>query len=271
VTDADAAISRFRARLDAARPPTGGVPANVIETEVLPVLPLLSELAVEERVDGDFESFRFREALTVLTLFGRRLALLDLTPTSAAAVVDAALTATKGEGDPPTPAFDRYARVAAFEGFVRGREERVQTDADQRAGRFVRPLRVDADTVALIVSGVHDAEALSEFVDALGRAVLDADASVAIVDLSQLGEPDRDRARALFAADEVVRMLGGRCVFSGVRNDWEVAAAEGNVDLSLLHVTARLSDALEAARSGAPADDEHRRASWRSLLGRLRR
>jgi hypothetical protein len=66
-------------------------------------------------------------------------------------------------------------------------------------------------------------------------------------------------------------MLGGRCVFSGMRNDWEVAAAEGNVDLSLLQITERLSDALEAARSGTAVNDEHRRVSWRSLLGRLRR
>jgi len=272
VTDSNAAIARFRAQLDALRPPTGGVSTDVLQTEVLPVLPLLAELTIDERVGPDLESFSFREAFTVLTLFGRRLALLDLTPSSAIAVVEAALDATKRQGEPPTPAFDRHARVAALEGFVRGREERVAADADVRARTSVRPLRIDGHTFALIVSGVHEPEALGDYVDALGRAMLDADASVGIVDLSQLGEPTRDRARVVFAAEEVLRMLGSRCIFSGVDSGWEAAAISAHVDMTLLHVTPRFADALDAANVVHEQPDDQRRGSpWRSIFLRLRR
>jgi hypothetical protein len=271
VTDANAAIARFRAKLDAVKPPTGGLPATVIETEVLPVLPLLAELSIDERVGEDFESFSFREALTVLTLFGRRLALLDLTPTAAVAVVEAALEAARNIDDPPTRAFDSHARVAALEGFVRGREERVDENASVLARASVRPLRVDSEIFALVVSGVHEPEALSDFVDALGRAVLDADASIAVVDLSQLGEPNRDRARAIFAADEVLRMLGARCIFSGVDERWEAAATEAHVELSLLDVVRRFSDALDEARTTRVDAEKERGTRWRRLLKRLRR
>jgi hypothetical protein len=271
VTDANAAIARFRAQLEVARPPTGGVPDEVIETEVAPVLPLLAELPIEDRAGEDFESFRFREALTVMTLLGRRLALLDLTPTAAVAVVEATLDATRAEGEPPTPSFDRYARVAVLEGFVRGREERVEASAASRASHRVRPLRIDDDVFALVVSGVHEPETLGEYVDALGRAMLDADASVGIVDLSQLGEPSRDRARAVFAADEVVRMLGARCIFSGVDARWTAAAHDAHVDLSLLEVSPAFAHALQASRAPATEEKGDQSSPWRALLERLKR
>ena len=271
VSDASAAITRFRARFGAARPPTGGVPPEVIEGEVLPVLPLLAELPIEERAGEDFESFSFREVLTVLTLFGRRLALLDLTPSAAVAVVEAALDASRGDDEPPTLAFNRHARIAAIEGFVRGREERVASAGEARAGASVRPLRVDADTYALIVSGVHEPEALSDHVDALGRAMLEGNASIGIVDLSQLGEPTRDRARAVLSAEEVVRMLGARCIFSGLSPAWERCANEAHIDLGMLHVEPRLADALATARTLHDEATARSSPAWRTLLDRIRR
>ena len=112
--------------------------------------------------------------------------------------------------------FAQHAIAAVVEGFVMGREERVAQDNEVRAAGPLKPLRVDDAAFALIISGVHEASVLSECVDALGRAILDADVESAIVDLSQLGEPNRDRAAAIFSADEIARMLGGVCFFTGV-------------------------------------------------------
>lgn len=271
MTDAPSVPERFRRLLDDARPPTGGVRLSAVAAEVAPLLPLLAELPVEERARGDFESFEFRECFTFLTLLGRRLALLDLTPTAALQVVDLALSSIDSGEQPATDAFQSRARTAVAEGFVRGREERVAEEADARASQPVRPLRIDQDTFALIVSGVHEPSALSEYVDALGRAMLDADASVAIVDLSQLGEPSRDRARAIFGAEEVARMLGSACVFSGIDPRWRRAAADAHVHLEELEVVATLATALEKARTfvGDAAADAN--PKWRALLDRLRR
>jgi hypothetical protein len=271
VIEGAAVFERFRLLLDEARPPTGGVPLDEVAAEVAPVLPILSELPARERSRGDFESFQFRECFTVLTLLGRRLALLDLTPTSAVRVLDLALTAIDDEDDPATEGFRQCARTAAIEGFVRGREERITDDAQIRASHSVRPLRVNDDTFALIISGVHEPMALSEHVDALGRAMLDADAGAAIVDLSQLGEPNRDRARAIFAADEVARMLGAACVFSGVDPRWRSAAADARIRLDELQVVPTFAKALERARALANEDDAAANPKWRALLDRLRR
>jgi hypothetical protein len=243
----------------------------VIEKEVAPVLPLLCELSFEERAGHDFEAFALRECFTVLTLLGRRLALLDLTPTGAISIVDLTLSATSVGDERKTAGFRRRARTAAVEGFVMGREERVSENAQTRAALPVRPLRVDASTFALIVSGVHDANELGEYVDALGRAMLEADASVAIVDLTQLGEPNRDRARAIFSAEEVTRMLGAVCIFSGVDTRWRAAASDARIHVDELNVDANFAKALSSAQTFAARAQSADNPKWKALLDRLRR
>lgn len=271
MTDATPANERFRALLEQMRPPTGGVPFAALEAEVAPVLPLLEELPLDDRTRDDFASFSFREAFTVLTLFGRRLALLDLTPTAAISIVELALSSVRRATDPPTDAFDRQARTAAFEGFVRGREEHVATEVQASAARAVRPLRVDDETFALVLSGVHEPEAISEYVDALGRVMLDADAKVGIVDLTQLSDANRDRARAVFAAEEVARLLGASCVFSGVDPRWRAAAADAHIDLEALQAVPTFAKALALARATADGVRSSANPRWRMLLERLRR
>lgn len=271
MNDASSASERFRVLLDEGRPPTGGTGLGAIAAEVAPVLPFLTEIPAEERARGSFESFQFRECFTVLTLLGRRLALLDLTPTAAVQVVDLALRAIDDGDEPTTDAFRRCARTAAIEGFVRGREERVAENAEVRASRPVRPLLLDHGTFGLIISGVHEPSALSEHVDALGRAMLDANGAVGIVDLSQLGEPNKDRARAIFGAEEVTRMLGGTCIFSGVDPRWRAAAADAHIHLEELQVVPTLANALEQARMVVRQTEAAASPKWRALLDRLRR
>ena len=266
MTDARPAHDRFEALLAETRPPTGGVALDDIAAEVRPVLPLLSELPAHERAGGDFDSFQFRECFTVLTLLGRRLALLDLTAASAVEITGLALRSIDPPGAPSTEGFRQRATMATVEGFVMGREERVAQDAEARALAPIRPLRIDASTYALLITGVHDPSALTEAVESLGRSMLDADAGVAIVDLTQLGEPNRERARAVFAAEEVTRMLGAKCIFSGVDPRWRQAAAEGRIHLDELQVVPTFAAALAAAAEARAGNNP----KWRALLDRLR-
>jgi hypothetical protein len=240
-----------------------------IVAEVTPVLPLLAELPADKRASGDLESFDFRECFTVLTLLGRRLALLDLTPTSAVGVARLALRSANVSDKSPEEGFAQHAVAAVVEGFVLGREERVAQIANERAAATLRPLRIDASVFALIISGVHEPAVLSDSVDALGRAMLDADGELAIVDLTQLGDPSRDRAVAMFSADEVARMLGGACFFTGVDSRWRAAAADARLPLDAMHFAPNIAEALIAAREMGDRSSGGRNSRWRALLGRL--
>jgi hypothetical protein len=257
--------------LEEARPPTGGVAFEEIRAQVAPLFPLFSELPAEERESGDYESFEFREYFTVLTLLGRRLALLDLTPSAAIQIVRLALRSVEESAESPTGEFSRRSIAAVVEGFVLGREERVTQTAEARAAKPLKPLRIDDDAFALIVSGVHEPTALSECVDALGRAMLNADVDIAIVDLTQLGEANAERAAAVFAADEVTRMLGGVCFFTGVDSRWKAATADAGISLDAMHTAANLAEALAAARRTSGHATEGGGPIWRALLDRFRR
>lgn len=248
MSDASPALERFAILLREARPPTGGVVLEAVAAEAATVLALLAELPATERGSDRWESFAFRECFTALMLLGRRLALLDLTPTSALCVVELALRAADAPDRGFAEGFARRAMGAAMEGFVMGREERVSNLAESLAAKPLKPLRLDDGVVALFVSGVHDATVLGECVDALGRMMLDAGAQTAIVDFAQLGEPTRERAAAMLAADEVARMLGGVCFFTGLDWRWKAAAQEARIALEALHVLPTVAEALADAR-----------------------
>lgn len=271
MNDGESTARRFRAALEEAKPPTGGVKLDEITAEVAALLPLLIELPAEERRSGDYESFGFREFFTVLTLLGRRLALLDLTPTTAVQVVQLAVRSVDGADESREGGFREHAVAAAIEGFVLGREERVAHALETRAAKPLKPLRVDDAAFALILSGVHEPSVVGDCVDALGRAMLDADIEIAIVDLTQLGEPNRERATAAFAADEVAKMLGGICFFTGIDFRWKAAAADARIPLDAMHVVPNLAEALAAARQLSEQTASRGRPKWQTLLDRLRR
>jgi hypothetical protein len=270
-SDPKSVTERFQASLEAVRPATGGVPLEDLLAEFTPLLPLLAELPAAKRVAGDFESFEFRECLTVLTLVGRRLALLDLTPTSAMRVTRLALQSVDPSNQAGVERFAEHALAAAVEGFVLGREERVSQVAMERAASCLEPLRIDGSIFALVISGAHEPAVLSDCVDALGRAMLEADVEVAIVDLTQLGEPNRERAIAVFAADEIAKMLGGHCVFAGVDPRWRAAATDARIPLDAMEIASNLADALAAARNFADRAAKEGTPSWRARLSRLLR
>lgn len=257
---------RFQSALEAANPPTGGVPLADLLAEVMPLLPLLTELPREKRAEGNFESFEFRECFTVLTLVGRRLALLDLTPTTAIRVTRLALESVGASDDRRVERFAQHAVAAAVEGFVLGREERIAQVAMDRAASCLKPLRIDVSIFALVISGAHEPAVLSDTVDGLGRAMLEADVELAIVDLTQLAEPTRERAIAVFAADEIAKMLGGQCVFTGVDERWRAAATEARIPMDTMQIAANLAEGLEAARNSAHRDAKERRPGWRTRL-----
>ena len=261
---------RLRELIEEARPPTGGISLTEVAAQTAPVLPLLIELPKADTAAlQDFEDFEFRECLTVLTLLGRRLALLDLTPSAAVCVVQLALRAALEAREQDDWDFCDRAVAAAVEGFVLGREERVAQQHGARAAACLRPLQIEPQIWALIPSGEHDAEALTKCVDALGRAILESGATVALVDVTQLRRGDRDTVIALFSADETLRMLGGSCLFCGLDENWRAAAREAHIDLSDLLIAESLGEGLRmAARLARPRG--LRTGAFRAFVDRLR-
>jgi hypothetical protein len=270
VSERAAAIECFEALLEEAQPATGGIPISEVVSQTVAVLALLDALPVASPDRAERASFAFRECLTAITSWGRRLALLDLTPTSVLQIVDLSLEATGLAGSPAAGHFERRAAAAAIEGFLMGREERVLQLAEKRAAEPVRPVPLKEGVLGLFVSGVHDSSVLIGCVEALGRSMLDTGAQTAIVDFSQLGEPSRNRAAAMFSADEVARMLGGICFFTGLDWRWKEIAERSRIPVQTLRIVPSVADALKAARDQPQRKSSRTHGRWQSLWRRLR-
>jgi hypothetical protein len=135
----------------------------------------------------------------------------------------------------------------------------------------IAPLQVADGVLALTVTGVHEPAVLSEHVDALGRKMLDVDADVAIVDLSQLGEPSTERAAAIFSADEMARMLGAVCIFSGIEPHWRAPAESARIALDTMEIVPSFRAAIALANELREHRAQPAAPKWRLLLGRLGR
>lgn len=206
--------------------------------------------AIVEGVAGgplpELEGPALREGLTLASLLGRRAALLDVTPTAALAIAPALVEALGGDLD-LSPMLEAL-RATIVDGYVRAREERERELASRRTADAVAWAELVPGCFAVFLRGLQDADALEPRVEALGRALLDADARACVVDLRGLREPDRERVAQLFGIHAACSMLGVRTYFVGFGEGWARAAEEARMDFSLVTmcptVRAALPDAL---------------------------
>lgn len=252
-------LARFETLLASGELPLGDLAQEEIAAEVAPVLDSLSALREPESAD-DLNEFEFRECFALVTLLGRRLALLDLTPTAALGV---AATVTEAARVPAL--FARPAIAASMEGFVRGREERVDAAHASRLSDAIGPVPVSSNCYLLMPAALDDAEVIAAKVDELARKLFAKDARVAIVDFSQMGAPTADSAAALLGAEEMTKMLGAQAIFSGMTEAWKDAAREAGIDLRILILATDLAEALELA-VGFKVPPDRQQPSWMHRL-----
>ena len=182
------------------------------------------------------------EWMALATLLGRRLANASMPTTSASRIVDS--VAEIAAGSELSQEYARVFREVALEGFTRGREEAVEEAYADRASRCVSPIELAKGVWGLVITGEHEAEILKDAIDSLGRVMLEQDADACVVDLTQLGSPSTDKVVALFGANEIAKMLGARCVFVGVDDEWKQAAERANIEIEEEQVYSSMAQAL---------------------------
>ena len=244
VAEAEAAIEDLLghwARAYAARAATEGDAALVaaLRDEARPAASSLHfALATETALDE--ATLAHHEALAMVTLLGRRLALLGLSPASAGQAVPALAEAWRGRAA-PLPEALRDALGAAFvEGFVRGHGERAREQwLDALAA--AQPVLTPAPGVRLwIAAGDLDAARLADRGEAFARDVYRSEAHTAIMDVRSLPPPSPRRAAAVVDTLEALAMLGvGRVLIAS--DPWGDAVP----DAATSHVATTLADALE--------------------------
>lgn len=220
--------------------------ASVREELALECAPVLETLiaAIEAQPTGGSGD---GEALALAALFGRRVATLGETASTALAALEALLAAMRGAGQRPTPELEMAVRGAAMEGFMAAIDERARAQMIQRAAQSLVPAMVAPRVLLLVISGCEDAESIAAALARLGRAALDADAAACVVHATFPTEPDREVTLEIAAFDSSATMIGARAVFSGT--PFVVAALKAQAPHVM--VAASFEEALRRALDSA--------------------
>jgi len=246
-SDADAVATGFRtAYVEGCPFQEDRALAEELALEAGPAIEALA-FALDQNAEGDLSRIEHHEGLAMVTLLGRRAGGLGATPTAAIHIVPAIVRALRESGRDVPESLSRPLTAMCFEGYVAAREDALRDVQAAQAIESAAIVRVVPRCLALVLSGALDPEVLAEIVERLGRKMLRYDAAAAVVDITQLEGPDKDRAAEVFGAHSTARMLGATCVFAGVSEAWLDAAREARVDLDVITREASFGDALRRA------------------------
>ncbi len=244
---AEDAIARFR-EASASRLPLRAALADDLACEARPAVHALLFATANERVE-DPESLEHHETLAMITLLGRRLALLGGTPTAALRLVPTLLAAVREANWPVPPGLDESLTTVAVEGFVRGREERILAEAAKDAVDRIPVVALADGCLAVLPRGRYDSEHLEAAMEELGRRMFREEVSVVLVVLDGLADVTAATARALLSIDEYARTLGVTAIFAGMDARFEEAAERAGVDRTHLTLASDAPDGVRRAFS----------------------
>lgn len=202
------ALEAFAAALRLACPALPSPIAAELAAESSPVLAAVFGALAHNESDR-------HEALALAALFGRRVATLRESPTTALACIDAIVHALPSRVARVPEATLASLRAAAMEGFAAAIDERARTEMIERAAQSLAPVIVWPRVVLLVIAGCDDADAIAQALARLGRTALDADAKACLVHASFAREPERDVALEIAAFDGSAQMIGALAIFSG--------------------------------------------------------
>lgn len=240
--DAEAVASRFGQRFAAgAALARDRELADALAVEARPIAEALLEASA---TTVDPRAPELREALALTSLLGRRAAALGATPTAALAIAPCLIAASERED---LDALIEPLRAVCLEGYVAAREDALREDGARRAADAISVVTLAPGCVAVLVSGDQDADEIERVFEELGRRLLDGGARACLVSCAGLREPDRERARQLFAVHATCTMLGVECTYAGVPDGWREAAREAGLDLSYVRFEPDFASGMRAA------------------------
>ena len=205
----ESARRAFGTELRAHAPALSMAVFDELEAECAPVLETLLGAAHSATASDEHES------LAMAALFGRRVATLGESPTTALASIESIVRAASLAEVALTGRQVLSLRAATMEGFAAAVDERARTQMIERAGQSLMPVTVSARVVLLMIAGCDDADTIAQALARLGRNALDSDAKACLVHACFAREPERDVIAEIAAFDGSAQMIGARAIFSG--------------------------------------------------------
>jgi rsbT co-antagonist protein RsbR len=224
------------------------------------LIELLSQ-GIEESGGGGFDDPAFDELRRFLNEISHQRAVKGYTPMENATYVSALRNTVRPmlvedfEGDPATLAgelgylgnvVDKMALVMV-ENYIRSREETIRQQRADMMELSTPVIKVWDKILTLPIIGTLDSRRAQLMMEALLQRVVETGSTVAILDITGVRTMDTLVANHLIKTVTAARLMGARCILTGVSPAIAQTMVQLGIDLTQITTRAQMSDGVKLA------------------------
>jgi rsbT co-antagonist protein RsbR len=217
--------------------------------------------ALQESDAADFDDPTFDELRTFLNEISRQRAVKGYTPSENATYILSLrnvvlpILAEDFEGDPVTlmREMDHFTRLldkmglVMVENFIRSREEIIRQQRADMLELSTPVIKVWDKILTLPIIGTLDSRRAQMMTEALLQRIVDTGSTVAILDITGVRTMDTLVANHLIKTVTAARLMGARCILTGVSPAIAQTMVQLGIDLSQITTRAQMSDGIRLA------------------------
>jgi rsbT co-antagonist protein RsbR len=217
--------------------------------------------ALQESDAADFDDPSFDELRTFLNEISRQRAVKGYTPSENATYILSLrnvvlpILAEDFEGDIMTLVreMDHFTRLldkmglVMVENFIRSREEIIRQQRADMMELSTPVIKVWDKILTLPIIGTLDSRRAQMMTEALLQRIVDTGSTVAILDITGVRTMDTLVANHLIKTVTAARLMGARCILTGVSPAIAQTMVQLGIDLSQITTRAQMSDGIRLA------------------------
>jgi rsbT co-antagonist protein RsbR len=217
--------------------------------------------ALQESDAADFDHPAFDELRTFLNEISRQRAVKGYTPSENATYILSLrnvvlpILAEDFEGDTVTLVgeMDRFTRLldraglVMVENFIRSREEIIRQQRADMLELSTPVIKVWDKILTLPIIGTLDSRRAQMMTEALLQRIVETGSTVAILDITGVRTMDTLVANHLIKTVTAARLMGARCILTGVSPAIAQTMVQLGIDLSQITTRAQMSDGIRLA------------------------
>jgi len=217
--------------------------------------------ALREADAGDFDDPSFDELRAFLNEISRQRAVKGYTPSENATYILSLrnvvlpILAEDFEGDIVTLVreMDHFTRLldrmglVMVENFIRSREEIIRQQRADMLELSTPVIKVWDKILTLPIIGTLDSRRAQMMTEALLQRIVDTGSTVAILDITGVRTMDTLVANHLIKTVTAARLMGARCILTGVSPSIAQTMVQLGIDLTEITTRAQMSDGIKLA------------------------
>jgi rsbT co-antagonist protein RsbR len=217
--------------------------------------------ALQEAGDADFSHAAFDELRAFLNEISRQRAVKGYTPSENATYILSlrnvvlTLLAEDFDGDTVTLVreMDQFTRLldkmglVMVENFIRSREEIIRQQRADMMELSTPVIKVWDKILTLPIIGTLDSRRAQMMTEALLQRIVETGSTVAILDITGVRTMDTLVANHLIKTVTAARLMGARCILTGVSPAIAQTMVQLGIDLTQITTRAQMSDGIKLA------------------------